>query len=78
MAISEPHPVAVSGNGDDSNRALSPVRRRSPRSLTADSPVASISDSCTAAPTAIVNALLLNVPPWGSAFGPSGSYAAIS
>ena len=61
---SEPQPVTQNGSGDASKRACSPARRRSPRSLTAARASASTSSVATTAPTAIVNALLLNVPAW--------------
>jgi hypothetical protein len=56
--------VTQNGTFDAANRASRPARNRSPRSLTARSASALISESWTAPPTAIVKALLLNVPPW--------------
>ena len=61
---SEPQPVTQNGSGEASKRACRPARRRSPRSLTAASAAAPTRSSATTAPTAIVKALLLNVPAW--------------
>ena len=60
----EPQPVTQNGSGEASKRACSPLRRRSPRSLTAARASASTRSLATTAPTAIVKALLLNVPAW--------------
>ena len=73
----EPQPVAQKSSGDAAKRASSPARSRSPRSLTAASAAASTMASAAAAPTAIVKALLLNVPPWVSPPPRAGSKAAI-
>ena len=56
--------MTQNGSGEASKRACSPARSRSPRSFTAARASAPTSSVATYAPTAIVNALLLNVPAW--------------
>src|SRR5690606_24726780 len=62
----EPQPLTVYVSCDPANTSASASRKRSPRAVSSASASPEASVSWTAAPAAMVNALLLKVPPCGS------------